>query len=69
MTQITINIEDPSIVPHLKKILSAINGVSIARPALKTKKSGLDEAYEDIRAGRVHRAENADQLFKDVLGI
>ena len=69
MTQITINIEDPSIVPHLKKILSAINGVSIARPTLKTNKSGLDVAYEDIRAGRVHHAENADQLFKDVLGI
>ncbi len=30
MTQPTINIEDKSILPHLKKILNAMNGVSIA---------------------------------------
>ena len=44
MTQITINIEDKSILPHLKKILNAIDGVSIAKPE-KKRKTGLDEAY------------------------
>lgn len=67
MTQITINIEDKSILPHLKKILNAIDGVSIAKPA-KKRKTGLDEAYEDVRAGRIHHAENVDDLFKKVLG-
>lgn len=32
MTQLTINIEDKAILPHLKKILNAIDGVSIAKP-------------------------------------
>ena len=27
MTQLTINVEDKSILPHLKKILNAIEGV------------------------------------------
>ncbi|MDE5593958.1 MAG: response regulator [Muribaculaceae bacterium] len=63
MTQITINIEDKSILPHLKKILNAIDGVSIAKPA-KKRKTGLDEAYEDVRAGRITHYENAEALFK-----
>jgi hypothetical protein len=67
MTQITINIEDKSIVPHLKKILSAIEGVSIAKSE-KKRKCSLDQALEDIHCGRVHNADNVDQLFNDILG-
>lgn len=63
MTQITINIEDKSILPHLKKILNAIEGVSIAKPE-KKRKTGLDEAYEDVRAGRITHYENAEAMFK-----
>lgn len=68
MTQLTINIEDKSILPHLKKILNAIDGVSIAKPS-KTKKCGLDEALDDVKAGRVHHADNVDDMFKQVLGV
>ena len=50
MTQLTINIEDKSILPHLKKILNAIDGVSIAKPAKKKKKCGLEEALDDVKA-------------------
>ena len=63
MTQITINIEDKSILPHLKKILNAIEGVSIAKPE-KKRKTGLDEAYEDVRAGKITHYENAEAMFK-----
>lgn len=68
MTQITINIEDKSILPHLKKILNAIEGVSIAKPAKKKKKCGLDEALDDVKAGRIHHADSVDDMFKQVLG-
>lgn len=47
MTQLTINIEDKSILPHLKKILNAIEGVSIAKSEKKKRKCGLDV---DIKA-------------------
>lgn len=67
MTQLTINIEDQSILPHLKKILNAIDGISIAKP-VKKHKCGLDEALEDVKAGRIKRFESVDELFKD-LGI
>lgn len=68
MTQLTINIEDKSILPHLKKILNAIDGVSIAKTS-KTKKCGLDEALDDVKAGRVHHADSVDDMFKQVLGV
>ena len=67
MTQLTINIEDKSILPHLKKILNALEGVSIAK-WVKKKKCGLDEVLEDIEAGRVRQFESTEDLFKD-LGI
>lgn len=41
MTQIVLNIEDASLVPSLKKILGAINGVTIDR---------MDVSYEEIEA-------------------
>ncbi|MBP3826609.1 MAG: hypothetical protein ILA07_01005 [Prevotella sp.] len=41
MTQIVLNIEDASLVPSLKKILGAINGVTIDQ---------MDVSYEEIEA-------------------
>lgn len=67
MTQLTINIEDKSMVPHLKKILEAMQGISIAKPQRRCK-TGIEEAYDDIKAGRVYRAECVDDMFKSILG-
>ena len=63
MTQITLNIENKSILPHLKKILNAIEGVSIAKPS-KQKKCGIEEALDDVKAGRVTHYDNIDDMFK-----
>lgn len=64
MTQITINIEDKSILPHLKKILNAIEGVSIAKTEKKKRKTGLEQAYEDLQEGKITRYASPDDLFK-----
>ncbi|MDE6336511.1 MAG: hypothetical protein K2L34_08075 [Muribaculaceae bacterium] len=63
MTQITINVENQSIIPHLKKILNAIEGVSIA-PTKKLGKSGIEQSYDDLKAGRVTRFETPEQLYE-----
>ena len=68
MTQIVINIEDNSILPHLKKILNAIDGVRLAKP-MRKKKSSIEEALEDIKAGRVTQANSVDDMFNQILGI
>lgn len=67
MEQIIINVEDKSILRSLRKILNSLNGVSIEKP-IKKRKSGLDEAIEDVKAGRVYTAENSKEMFKHILG-
>ncbi len=49
------------------KILNALNGVSIEK-IIRKKKSGLEEALDDIKAGRVTRYESVEDMFKE-LGI
>lgn len=63
MTQITINIEDNRILPHLKKILNAIEGVSIAKTTSR-KKTGIEEALDDAKAGRINKYDSPEELFK-----
>ncbi|MGN0223471.1 MAG: hypothetical protein ACI4AM_05545 [Muribaculaceae bacterium] len=66
MTQLTINIEDASLIPQLKAILLTFKGVSI-EPAPQ-KPTGLDESYRDLREGRVHHYNSAEEMFQ-ALGI
>lgn len=67
MEQIIINVEDKSILRSLRKILSSLNGVSIVK-SVRKRKSGLDEALEDVKEGRVYTAENSEEMFKHILG-
>lgn len=70
MTQLTLNIDNPEILPLLKRVVKAFDGVTIAKPeAKKRKKCSLDEALEDVREGRVCHAESTDDLFHTILGI
>jgi hypothetical protein len=32
------------------------------------KKTAVDKALEDVKAGRVHRAKSVDDMFKQILG-
>ena len=65
MQQVTLNIENPAIWPSLRKVLGAIDGVSIVP---SRRRSGIEEADEDIRMGRVYKADSVDDMFKDILG-
>ena len=69
MTQITLQFENHSIKKHFLKIIELMNGVSVVEPEIKakTKKCGLDKALEDVEAGRVYKAKNVDDLFKQIL--
>ena len=45
MTQIVLNIEDASLVPSLKKILGAINGVTIDKMIASSKEIEAEKAF------------------------
>lgn len=67
MTQLTINIENSKILPHLKKILNAIDGVSISSVS-KKRKCGLDQALDDVEKGRLNHYDSVDDMFTS-LGV
>ena len=50
MTQIVLNIEDASLVPSLKRILNALEGVSISNPLKKKKNDPTSFTKEEFFA-------------------
>ena len=67
MTQLTLQFENESIKKPFLKIIELMNGVSVVKPQskTKTKKCGLDEALEDVKAGRVYEYASVDDFFKE----
>lgn len=50
MTQMILNIENPDIIPSLRKVLGQLKGVSVAKTSRKkTAKSEKEEIMQDIR--------------------
>lgn len=68
MDTMTLAFENPTIKESLKKVIGYMKGVSIVNEAPARKKSGLDKALEDIKAGRVYEADSVDDMFKQILG-
>lgn len=67
MNTITIQVEDSKVMNGLKKVLRSMNGVVIV-PTRKKKKTGIEEAMDDIRHGRVTEYKSAVDMFEK-LGI
>ena len=63
MTQIVLNIEDRSLLPSLRKILSNLNGVTIAKTRT-TSKGTLLRAVEEVRKGQVTRVGSVAELME-----
>ncbi len=76
MHTVTIQVDNPSILSSLKKILNALEGVTIVKSgkiasAQKhdiTQTAGYQEAMQDKEAGRTYHAESVDDMFKQILG-
>ena len=69
MTQLTLQFESNAIKNHVLKIIELMNGVSVVKPQpkAKSKKCGLDEALDDVKAGRVYKAKDVDDLFNQLM--
>ncbi len=64
----TITLEYDARNATLKKTLDflvSLGAKVVSQP--KVKKCGLDEALEDIKAGRIHKAKNVDDMMKQIL--
>ena len=65
MIQITLTITDPKEASLIKKLLAKFSSVTISKTVSK-RKTGLDEALEDVKAGRVYHASSVDDLFEQL---
>jgi hypothetical protein len=63
MTQLTVSIQDVSMLDQIRQAISLLRGVTsvtLKRPA----KTGMDRAIEDIKKGRVYEASSVEDLIK-----
>lgn len=67
MNTLTIQVEDRNVMSGLKKVLKSMNGVVIV-PNRKKRKTGIEEAMDDIRHGRLTEYKSAEDMFEK-LGI
>lgn len=65
MTQIILNIEDKSLLPGLRKILSNLNGVTIAKTTT-TRKGTLSRAVEEVRNGKLTKVNSVTELMEEL---
>lgn len=65
--QLVVSVSDASLLNKLKSAIKMLNGVGNIS-VLKPKKSGIEEARDDIRHGRVTEYKSAEDMFEK-LGI
>lgn len=66
MTEITLRVTNESLLPSFRKLIRSIDGIDIV-PAKRKRKSGIEQALEDVAAGRVTEWKNADEMFKTLM--
>ena len=69
MTQLTVSIEDVSMLDQIKQAISLIRGVSsVTLKRSRKTKTSMDRAIEDIKQGRVYKYDSLDDLIKEIEG-
>ena len=63
MTQLTVSIEDVSMLDQIRQAISLLRGVTSVTLKRQTK-TGMDRAIDDIKQGRVYEASSVEDLIK-----
>ena len=67
----TLHIDNPAIIPSLRKVLNAINGVTViktTRKKVETPNKTTMKAINDDKAGKTFKASSVDDLLSQCLG-
>ena len=63
MTQLTVSIQDVSMLDQIRQAISLLRGVTSVT-LTRQAKTGMDRAIEDIKEGRVYEANSVEDLIK-----
>ena len=67
MTQLTVSIEDVSMLDQIQQAISLLRGVTSVSLKKQTRKNSMDRAIEDIENienGRVYEASSVEDLIR-----
>ena len=67
MTEITLKVTDESLLPMLRKLFRSMEGVEMVTH--RRKKSGIEKALDDVKAGRVTEWDSPDQMFDTLMSL
>ena len=67
MTQLTVSIEDSSMLDQIRQAISLLRGVTSVK-LKRQRKTGMDRAIDDINNGRVYEASSVEDLIKQCKG-
>ena len=62
MTQLTVSIEDVSMLDQIRQAISQLRGVT-SITLKRSRKTGMDRAIEDIEHGRIYEASSVNDLI------
>ena len=62
MTQLTVSIQDVSMLDQIRQAISLLRGVTSVTLTQQTK-TGMDRAIEDIKKGRVYEGNSVEDLI------
>ena len=62
MTQLTVSIEDVSMLDQIKQAISMLRGVASVTTKRQSK-TGMERAVDDIRQGRIYEASSVEDLI------
>ena len=65
MTELTLKVTDESLIPMLRKLFRSMEGVEVA--PRRRRKSGIELAYEDVKAGRITQWGSPDEMFNALM--
>ena len=65
MSELVVQVDDVSILPDVEKAISMLRGV-VSVSLKRTKKSGLEKAIEEVKAGKLYEADSVDDLMKQL---
>ena len=63
MTQLTVSVEDVSMLDQIRQAISLLRGVTSVT-LRRQAKTGMDRAIDDIKNGRVYEADSVEDLIK-----
>lgn len=63
MTQLTVSIEDVSMLEQIRQAIGLLRGVKNVK-LKRYNKTGMERALDDVKAGRIYEASSVDDLIR-----